>query len=258
MKSRFILALASVIAAGSLIGGFFYFRADQSEVLDTQLQAALQAVQSHRMYEATVETATALSDRSIVVFGLYRLDFERNRFGTYATTTLTIPRNKATERTHNFTFRNLSIENDIYVHIDTQSALLRKTIPYGPEWHHFSADAVPAQFKDIAVFGPVLDNLALLAKNGAYLSLSGEPSERMYGGELFRVYSFKLSEKAASASGGTLQSLIRRIGTGDVHIWLDTTPRVRLMTFRGDNYVSTTTILGVNSAVEIEAPVSTE
>ncbi len=258
MKTPALLALASVLLVCTLLSAYYLYPGNDGGVTDARLQAALSAVQSPRTYEVIVETATDLSDRTINVLGLYRLDFETNRFGSYATTTLTIPTEKPANRSHAFTFINLSMANDIYVWINTNSAFLQKTIPHSGTWRHFQKDAVPTHFKDIAVSGPVLDNLALLGKDGSYLSLSGPPIERTYAGESFFVYEFTLSKEAARVVGGTLEPLMRRIGTGHVFVWVDDTSHVRMMTFSGENYSSTTTVLTVNNPVEINAPILTE
>ncbi len=254
MKNPAVVGLVAVLTAGVLVGGYYLYQASHVRTLDSRLRAALEDVQNPRTYEVEVTTATALSDRSIEVLGLYKLDFDADRFGAYATTTLTIPKAKPSERTHTFTFLNLSIENDVYVHIDTDSELLRETIPRSTDWRHFKADAIPAQFKDIAVSGPVLDNVALLGKRGAYLTLSEEPTERQFRGEQFRVYEFTLSEKARAVVGGTLEQLVRRIGSGHVFVWVDETPAVRMLTFAGENYSSTTTVQSVNRPVTITPP----
>lgn len=258
MNKPTLVAALCILTAGILLGLYFVYESGHRSSFDNRLHTALQGVQSPHTYEIVVETTTALSDRTLEVLGLYRLNFDTKRFGAYATTTLTIPKEKPRNRTHTFTFLNLAIDNDVYVHIDTDSELLRKTIPHSPDWRHFKADTVPAQFKDIAVSGPVLDNLALLDKMGTYLTLLGQPAERTHGGEQFRVYEFNLSEKAGSVSGGTLEPLLRRIGSGHVFVWVDESPAVRMMTFFGDNYSSTTTVRSVNSPVEITAPIRAE
>lgn len=254
MKRPSLVALAAVLAAGMITGGYYLYRVEQSGAFDNTLQTALQTVQSPHTYEVSVETSTNISGRTIDVLGLYRLDFDAKRFGAYATTTLTIPEEVPSKRTHAFTLLNISIGDDVFVKIDTESPFLSTTIPHSPEWRHFSTDSIPPDFIDIAVVGPVIDNLALLGNEGEYLLLSSEPVSKTYLGADYRVYTFKLSQAASAVTGGTLEPLVSRIGDGDVMLWIDETNSIRLMTFSGENYVSTTTILSVNTPLYIPTP----
>ncbi len=254
MRRPSLVITAAIAAAGVLVGGYYLYQAKRSGFFDARLQSALEAVEGLRSYEAQVDTSTALSDRTIAVSGLYRLDFDANRYGSYATTTLTIPTEKPSKRSHAFTFQNISIGNEIFVRIDTDSQLLRQTIPHDARWHRFSADSIPQEFTDIAVSGPVLDNLALLSKRGRYLSLNAAPAERMYENHRYYVYEFSLSNEASEVQGGTLQSLIQRIGDGHVFVWINEQSQVQLMTFSGENYFSTTTIQSVNTPVNVATP----
>ncbi len=258
MKKQALMFIVPVAVAGIFIGGYVLYNTILSGAFDDRLQEALQSVQDPRSYEMLVETETQVSDRTINIAGLYRLDFEQRRFGSYATTTLIAPELPPKERTNSFTLENVAVGTDVYVKIETESALLRKTIPHSPEWRHFTDTTIPRQFTNIAVSGPVLDSLALLGGNGSYLSLMQKPTEIRIGSSTYHVYTFRLSKKARSVVGGTLQSLMGRIATGTVDVLVDDARSVRGLVVHGDNYVSTTTIMSVNTPVLIPIPSESE
>ncbi len=226
--------------------------------LDSRMLSALQSVQVLSAYEMQVETKTVYSDRLIAVLGLYKLNFRDNSYASLATTTLTIPENRPGHREHTFSLQNISVNNDVYVKIETDSELLKENIPHSPLWRHFTKETIPPQFNDIAVSGPVLDNLQLFSGNAKYLRLAKKPEEFLIEGSPFFRYTFELSEAASTIEGGTLKSLVARIGRGEVEVWLDATPEIRVITVKGDNYVSTTTILSVNKELRVDAPATGE
>ncbi len=254
MKKTSLIVGSAVALAALIVGAYFVLYGARSALYDARLEIALTSVEHVVTYEALVDTQSTFSDRNIAVSGLYKLDFNARRFGSFATTTLFIPTEKPGERSHQFTLSNISIGDDIYVKIDTTSPLLEKTIPHGPTWHRFSKTTIPKEFTNIAVSGPVLDNLEILSGHGHYLSLQSEPVERTVHDERLYVYEFTLSPKAATVAGGTLQSLIERIQGGAVELWLSEEGAVRILSFSGENYTSTTTILSVNNPVSITEP----
>lgn len=256
MNTRVLLSIILVGAVGLSVGIYFAYRHDPSAALDERVTKALESTQTPRMYEMRVDTETTVSGRSMRISGLYRLNFETKSFGSYGTTTLFTP--DLPQKSHTFSLDNVSIGDDIYVRIDTKSPLLQKTIPYSPAWRHFTAASIPPQFKNIAVSGPVLDTLALLGEGGSYLAATQPVRDTQFGSSTVHVYSFGLSKKARKVQGGTLQPLIERIASGTVELLVDDTPAVRGVVVRSDNYVSTTTILSVNSPLTVGAPQATD
>ncbi len=254
MGKRLKIALTILVLSGFVAGGYFFLEYRFQSSFDANLRRALKAVQKPHTYEVAVETSTALSGRYIDVLGLYRLDFDADRYASYATTTITNPQEKPPNNRQSFTLQNLSIGDDIFVKIETDSPQLKKTIPQSPQWQHFQSTTIPEQFKGIAIDGPVLDSLSLLSKRGAYLSLEGAPAMREFASSTFRVYMFKLSGKNPSSGGGTLQSLMGHIGTGTVSIWLNESDSVHLIHMQGEGYSSTTTVLSINIPLYLAAP----
>jgi hypothetical protein len=258
MKNRILWIVLILAAAALSYGGFIAYRGLVSKGFDTRLTQALEGVQNPHTYVMQDDTHAAVAGRYIDISGLYRLDFDNRRFGADSTTTLTILEDKPPRNTHSFTLAHRSIGDDIYVKIDTQSKLLQKTIPYGTTWRHFKANAIPERFVDIAVPGAILDNVALLGNNGAYLSPLGEPVDKALASSTYHVYSFTLSKKALEVQGGPLRALIDLIATGTVALWLDDTPSVRMIQISGPSYAATSTILGVNTTIEVTAPEAAE
>ena len=256
MKKRLFLAAFALVVLIS--GAYLLYERGFAPSFDKRLQAALVGVQAPHTYVMLDETHTRVSDRSIDIYGLYSLDFDGNSYSTVSTTTLVLPDGNPPKNVHVFTLQHRAIGDDIYVKIETKSPLLMKTIPHSPEWKHFKNAAIPERFVDIAVPGPILDNLSLLGKNGAYLSLRGKPTDITAASTTYHVYSFTLSKKTAEVTTGPLKSLIDMIATGTVDIWVDDTPSVRIMRTSGDNYTATSTIISVNTPLFITPPASVE
>ncbi len=227
----------------------------QDPVDDTLLRRAYEQVSLIHAYTQSVQTEVQLADRLLQVDGMYFHNGAESRFASVATTTLIIPNGRKSEK-HSFTLRNISIYNDVYTKIDTQSEILRSTIPSTPTWQHFNKDSIPDTFVNISVSGPVLDNLLLFNEKGAFLELVESHGVVKWGDASFEKYTLKLSDKAPLKVGGTLGTLLGRIGTsGRIEVWIDAeTAQIHHMVFKGDNYVSTTTISAINTPPLIEAP----
>lgn len=250
MNGRYILLGLSLALMAAGILGYAAMRRETRPRFDPPLETAIQAVQSLDSYAALVDTKTALSDRTIEVRGLYLLDYRAQAYASYATTTLSgVP---GIDEKPSFSLANVAVGDDVYVKIDTASPVLKGQIPHSRQWRHFKKDAIPEPFREIAVAGPVLDNLALFREKGAYIEVQSSTSTTLRDEPVF-MYSVVLSPKARSVRGGTLETLIRRIGAGTVEIYVSSSTLARTVV-HGDNYVSTTTFLSFNSPLGIEAP----
>lgn len=254
MKNRILWIVLALAVAALSYGGLIAYRGLVSKGFDTRLTQALAGVQDARMYTMQDDTHAEVAGRTIDISGVYRLDFDTRRFGADSTTTLTILEDKPSRNKHSFTLSHRAIGDDVYVKIDTKSTLLQKTIPYGPTWRHFNANAIPDRFIDIAVPGAIFDNLALLGDKGAYLTLLNEPVEYTVASTTYHVYSFTLSQKSRDVTNGPLRALMDLIATGTVSVWIDDIPAVRILQIHGPSYEATSTILNVNSPVEVVAP----
>lgn len=147
--------------------------------------------------------------------------------------------------------------NEVYTKVETDSELLMSTIPHSPLWRHFTRDSIPQPFINIAVSGPILDNLLILSRGGSYLALAASHGTEPWGDEMLVHYTFTLSEEGQKSIGGTLGTLLGRVGeSGYVDVWIDeASAEPRYMVFQGENYSSTTTISAINIPKAIEPPV---
>lgn len=222
---------------------------------DTLLRRAYEQIATVRAYTQSVQTEVQLADRLLQVDGRYYHNGAESRFASIATTTLVILNGKKSEK-HSFTLQNISIYNDVYTKIDTESDILRSTIPHTPLWQHFKKDSIPEQFVNISVSGPVLDNLLLFNENGAFLDLVQSHGSSKWGDTSLEKYTLKLSNEAPMGVGGTLGTLLGRIGKdGHVEVWIESESAIiRYMVFTGENYVSTTSISAINTPYIIKAP----
>ncbi len=258
MKNRLLTVLIPITALTIVAGAFLLYRHAIAPAYDERLQTALNEVQGLHSYEMQDDTHAEMEQRTIDISGLYRLDFDAHRYGSIATTTLTLLDMRPPKNTHVFTLEHLSLNDDVYVKIQTTSALLRKTIPYGAKWRHFKAEAIPERFVDIAVPGPILDNLALLGQNGSYLSLIGKSTLHTIASTTYSVYTFTISKKSTTKATGPLKALIGIISTGTVDVWVDEGAHIRMIHFLSDGYVATSTILRVNTPEVFATPTNTE
>lgn len=258
MKKRLIPLLVLFGIVGLLGAAFMFYRGGFSASFDTRLKTALSEVQGVHSYEMYDETHATLPAHTIDITGRYSLNFETQRYESVSTTTLTMLDERPPENVHTFTLQHRSLSDDIYVRIQTDSPLLKKTIPHGPEWRHFKANAIPDRFIDIAVAGPILDNLALLREEGAFLSQTGSPAEITVASSTYHVYTFTLSKKAAEVRDGPVKGLVDFIATGTIDVWIDDTPSIREMHINGPSYISTSTFSNVNTPLDIVPPASSE
>jgi len=152
---------------------------------------------------------------------------------------------------------NISLNDDVYFKIETTSEFLRNTIPHSPEWQHYKRDRVPPQLTDIAIWGPIIDTLLLFRNEGAYIQLLDIHGESRWAEDILARYTFQRSDEDTDHIGGTLATLLQRIGGGTVDIWIDpSTKTVRHIVITSDNYVSTTTLSNINTVSGIVSPAS--
>lgn len=252
--NRLVLFVIIIVVFGATSIGIWYFLQPQRVLEDSLLLRVFERINTITSYTQSVETEITLSDRTLIVRGEYYLNGPENSFESIATTTLRIPVG-AKDEEHSFTLRNISIGDQVYSRIETQSPVLRETIPHSPEWRHFTKGQIPEAFADIAVSGPILDNLLLFSQSGVYLRLLESHGEEALGDERFARYSFVLSESIPRL-GGTLGTLVGRIGdSGRVDIWIDpASATLKQAVFTGENYHSTTTFFSMNIPRMITAP----
>lgn len=251
-----IIATATLGAFLTVLGATHYYLNKISPIPmeDPLLAASIGKVAENRAYLQHVETKTVVSDRDIRVVGDYMINHTYSEYASRATTTLSIPEEGGLTTEHQFTLTNIAIGDDVYSKIETESELLKKTIPHSTAWRRLKRDEIPPELNNIAIPGPILDNLKILSNKGIYLVVLKKQEEEVEGyGELVR-YTLKLSKETPEE--GTLGSVLQRIGSeGLVDLWIqESTSEPRIIRFENNSYHSTTTIITMTDIPRLTPP----
>jgi hypothetical protein len=188
------------------------------------------------------------------VYGWYLVDHSRHSYAAYSTTTLSVPPGTLGVGNHDFTHDNIAIGDVVYVKIDTDSEFLKPSINDSHEWYRFTKDTIPDSYKNIAVVGPILDNLRIFANNAEHLELVKKYGLEHIDGKELRHYRFKL--KSIVPKESTVGALAERLGNeGTIDIWNnDKTHEIERMVFSHGSYTSTTTLSSYDSLDTITSP----
>ncbi|MFZ2886888.1 MAG: hypothetical protein WA021_03660 [Minisyncoccia bacterium] len=232
------LSGAVLLLIGLCLGGYLLFLKAENTELDVHTYEIIEKSAQIRVYTQSVHTEAELSDRTLTIEGIYRIDEPNGRYETLATTTV-----RFNDESHAFFLHTTTLGDETYVLVETKSELLKSVIPHGP-WKRFTNDTIPAEYKDIAPTGPVLDNLRIFSDGLKYLRYTGSEGD---------WYSFTVSDEDP-AVGGTLESLLRRIGPGGhVRVRLEH-DRARELVFENETYRSNTVIDIAEPSLFISAP----
>lgn len=243
------LLLVIIIASG---GFYYWYYIKNASLRDEFFNEAMRKIPEIQSYSQHVETKTQLKDRKIRVSGNYDIDKTNKKFNSSFTTTLFILDMSQGNQNHSFTLENISIGKDIYIKIGTDSEFL-KSITKTNGWEHYTARNVPPKYSNIAVTGPIIDNLQLFTNNGRYIKVTDKAVIE----EDLLKYSLKLSEKAFTNKGSQiLGTLAERISkNGIINVWIDQeTLYIKKMEFKNDPYWSLTEISNINSVPDITPP----
>ncbi len=204
---------------------------------DALFEAALQNADATTAYTQDSTVRLRLDDRMLEVRGIYRVD-RKGRYASWATTTLIIP----DEPPREFVLENISFGEEVYMRLTTEDPYLKKSIAHDPAWRHFSHTAIPAQFVDIAVWGPIIDNLLLFSEKGAYLSPEGAPVLDT-GEQALQRYTLTRKDRAPAA-GGTLAMLLDRAAGAEITVWVDEKEsRIHRLLIKKEGYEADTLFL---------------
>lgn len=249
-----------MFAFGIVCGALFsiYWFLTRPPATDRFLEETLTHIMDIHSYKHKVVTDTVVSNRKLIVEGVYYVNHSTKRYASFSTTTLIIPKGEPASGPHVFTLANISIKDSVYTKIDTKSELLKSTIPQSGVWNSFQKDKVSKRFKDISISGPVLDHLRLFEGEGKYLVLAKSNGDEQINGETLRHYTFTRSNSIEGA-GGTLKTLLSRIGEhGVIDVWLDTERmEIKRMLIENGAYQTRAFFSEFNSIPAIEAPVDT-
>lgn len=234
-----ILTGIGVIAAISI----FIAVSRQSEVREYgPLLAQFIESASHTVpYRADVEVSIPQSGKMLSIEGLYFVNHETREYYSFSTTSVTDIDN--TTPSISFTIENIALNNWVYLRITPLDAYSRKTVRGTDSWVDFPANEIPVKYTDIAVSGPVQDNLALFSENGSLIELL--KSERSGGADSpTETYTFKLSSKGMTAPSGPVRAIADHIGSlGYIYVTIPGPDNSDArMIFSGNNYSATTTI----------------
>lgn len=238
-----------LIAAASAFGWLFE---PTSVRIDDILAKTFEVVPEITSHEEVVSTYVVISDRTLSIEGRYYSHAAQEAYAAYSTTTITLPDLPAAQASHAFTHQNISIREDIYTKVETKSPVLKQAILHSPQWRHFKRADIPREYADIAISGPILENMRLLSSGGEYLKLRRNDGIEDFQGEKLARYHFSLSGKSASSNLGTVMG---RIAEGTVDLWVrpeDSMPHT--MVFNGPGYFATTTFHSLNTLAPISAP----
>lgn len=238
-KNIWLILIVAVIVLVSAFGAWWYWT-HRSPQLDELILEAFANAELTTAYSQEVETETNIEDRHIRVIGAYVLDDANKRYSSQATTELTLPDGTV----HTFNLHTVTIGDDMYTRVESQSAALNLTVPASREWKNFKTNAIPAEYRDIATPRPPIDNLTLFRKNGEYLTIKEGRRGEDHDGEHLARYSFGLSSLAFTETTGPVSMIAERVGVhGDIDVWVrESDKQIRYIRLSNHPYSSETKI----------------
>lgn len=248
-KVVFILLVIAILVL--LFFGFISSNVGSVGTLSSEDKRTLDAAGAALTYDISVETRLILPDRVIHILGSYSGNRKTQSYAAVSTTTLHL---KDIPTPHIFVLKNVALGDTIFTSLESASTLIKKTMPATNGWKQLTSKTIPKEFENIAIAGPVSDNLLILSESGKYLTLRANMTLRNATEKSFAHYRFSIADVPPPA--GVLETLFRRIGKeGYVDIWIDRTrPEQFVMLFSNQHYNSTTTVNAINKPVVIQAP----
>jgi hypothetical protein len=229
-----LIGLAGIALLAGGIGIFLSYAPRH----DALFEAALLNTENVTSYTQDSKVRLLLEDRTLEVQGIYRVD-RKGRYASWATSTLFIPGEVPRE----FLLENVSFGEEVYMRLTTKDPYLEKSIAHSPEWRHFSRTTIPPQFVDIAVWGPIIDNLLLFSEEGAYLEMRNDPVLEKVGEQEFKRYDLVRAKKFPTP-GSTLAMLLERADGASITVWIDPgEARVHRLLITKEGYESDTLFL---------------
>jgi hypothetical protein len=222
----------------------------RSPRVDPLLARTFAYIQTIGSYAQNVQTEASINGQKLRIVGTYLVDDQHGKYAFVSTTTLTATGQKPVT----FTLDNISIGSDVYSRVDAPAGT-HLSVPASTAWHRFRADGIPPAFTNIAIAGPLVDNLKIFGNSGAYLALEKKDGVEHIGGSPLTHYTFALSPAGTRLSEGPLGVVAGRIGqTGTIDVWLTSDGVPVVLVFTGAGYVSTTTVSRINGSLQIAAP----
>jgi len=236
-KFLFSALIFTLLVAIALGGGWYWLH--RGPQLDGLIREAFSNANKTSAYAQVVETEIVIEERHIRVVGEYFLDDVNKRFSSRATTTLTLPDGTS----HTFSLNTITINEDMYTQVESQSPSLNLSVRSSQEWKHFTITSIPPEYREIATPRPPIDNLTLFRDDGAFLTLrEGRKNETSDNGQLAH-YVFGLSPVAFTEKSGPVSMIAERVGVhGTVEVWVrESDAHILSMRLSNEPYVSNTT-----------------
>jgi len=259
MGPRGQAAVETLRFAGTFTAVFLFLFKDKllATSTDRTFEKIVQNTANISIYTQHVETNTIESGIKMNIIGDYDMNKELNSFQSVATTTLILPESEKNAE-HSFNITNISINDDVYTKVETDSDFIKGRMPDSNVWLQFKAASIPNNLSNISIPGPVIDNLKLFAENGRYLKILDDHKNDASVNEDELHYTLGLSVDAFKKDGlEVLGVTVKRIGEyGFIEIWADKdTFILKKIVLKNDPYESTTTIYNVNNTIDISPPV---
>jgi hypothetical protein len=240
----------------AIVLGYYTYRSLHSppeQKFDPVVEQVLSHTAQVSSYAQYVETKQVSEAGILQIKGEYLVDDTHKSYASYSTTTY----KQAQGTTVVFLLENRSLASDIYVRLLNESPSVKLSVPAVGAWAHFPANSIPASYQNIAVAGPVIDDLKLLANHGEYLIQDKNHCMTSFGSSRYIRYTFRLSRLAEVASDGGIQTIAGRVGkNGFIDLWIDplSDEAAYMRLTNGTSYTSTTTFSRFNEPLGIEAP----
>ena len=244
-----LLATASLCAI--LAGVYYLYHVMSQPSFDGLMVRVLAQTATIDSYEERAETDVSVSKRRLLIAGVYKIDLKAHKFSSDSTTTLVALQGSGKAPSGVFSLRNVSLGDDVYYRVATKSTDLAYILSGGSEWHHYVKGSIPPEVTEVAVSGPILDDLALFRSGETYLNFDRKV------GTFGSTTQYLLHLSGVSGpSEGPLHDLISRVGLkGHIDLWVDeTSANIKSVHFSGEDYESTTTIINLRHPQEITAP----
>jgi len=242
-NSRVALWWVSGFIVVSLLVVLFLHLASPSDGFDRLFLEVLANEASKTTYTEHAETEVVVGVKRLRIDGIYRLDPPQGAFGSISTTTVADLDQPFSKSPNSFVLQNVSLGEDVYFRLDTKSPSLQHLKNANVGWIHVPGNKIPSELSDVAVSGPILDDLALFREKGKYVSSVERIATNDRDAKQIH-YVMKLSGNSAPR-GSTLESLFGHVGgSGTIDVWVEEkSALISRIHFSGAGYSSTTTVM---------------
>lgn len=239
LKKTWVLLTILILVLAGGFGAWWYWN-NRGPQLDDLIREAFANAELTTAYSQEVVTETDIEDRHIRVAGTYVLDEANKRYSSNASTELTLPDGIV----YSFSLQTITIGDDMYTRVESQSTGLNLTVPASHEWKSFKTNAIPAEYREISTPRPPIDNLTLFRKSGDYLTIKEGRRHEERDGENLARYTFGLSSLAFTETTGPVSMIAERVGVhGTVDVWVrESDKQIRVIRLSNHPYSSETKV----------------